>query len=78
VDAEDAARLLLARELTIEEKREFVDLRIEGWLRTLPDALSRELRPQWSQLRELDKDEFELDAIQRMIALEQLRGGKGA
>jgi aspartate aminotransferase len=78
VDAEDAARLLLARELTIEEKREFVDLRIEGWLRTLPDALSRELRPQWSQLRELGKDEFELDAIQRMIALEQLRGGRGA
>jgi len=36
VDAEDAARLLLARELTIEEKREFVDLRIEGWLRTCP------------------------------------------
>lgn len=78
VDAEDAARLLLARELTIEEKREFVDLRIEGWLRTLPDALSRELRVQWSQLRELGKDEFELDAIQRMIALEQLRGGRGA
>jgi N-succinyldiaminopimelate aminotransferase len=78
VDAEDAARLLLARELTIEEKREFVDLRIEGWLRTLPDTLSRELRPQWSALRELGKDEFELDAIQRMIALEQLRGGKGA
>jgi aspartate/methionine/tyrosine aminotransferase/phosphoenolpyruvate carboxylase len=78
VDAEDAARLLLARELTIEEKREFVDLRIEGWLRTLPDALSRELRPQWSLLRELGKDEFELDAIQRMIALEQLRGGRGA
>jgi len=78
VDAEDAARLLLARELTIEEKREFVDLRIEGWLRTLPDTLSRELRPQWSQLRELGKDEFELDAIQRMIALEQLRGSKGA
>jgi hypothetical protein len=78
VDAEDAARLLLARELTIEEKREFVDLRIEGWLRTLPDVLARELRPQWSQLRELGKDEFELDAIQRMIALEQLRGSRGA
>jgi N-succinyldiaminopimelate aminotransferase len=78
VDAEDAARLLLARELTIEEKREFVDLRIEGWLRTLPDPLARELRPQWAQLRELDKDEFELDAIQRMIALEQLRGCRGA
>jgi len=78
VDAEDAARLLLARELTIEEKREFVDLRIEGWLRTLPDPLSHELRPQWSQLRELGKDEFELDAIQRLIALEQLRGSRGA
>ena len=36
VDAEDATRLLLARELTIEEKREFVDLRIEGWLRAPP------------------------------------------
>ena len=35
VDAEDAPRLILARELTIEEKREFVDLRIEGWLRAL-------------------------------------------
>jgi len=78
VDAEDAARLLLARELTIEEKREFVDLRIEGWLRTLPDALSHELRPRWAQLRELDRAEFELDAIQRMIALEQLRGSRGA
>jgi aspartate/methionine/tyrosine aminotransferase/phosphoenolpyruvate carboxylase len=78
VDAEDAARLLLARELTLEEKREFVDLRIEGWLRTLPDTLARELRPQWSQLRELGSDDFELDAIQRMIALEQLRGSRGA
>ena len=66
------------RPLTLEEKREFVDLRIEGWLRTLPDALSRELRLQWSQLRELGKDEFELDAIQRLIALEQLRGSRGA
>jgi len=78
VDAEDAARLLLARELTLEEKREFVDLRIEGWLRTLPDVLAHELRPQWSQLRELGKDEFELDAIQRLIALEKLRGSRGA
>jgi len=78
VDAEDAARLLLARELTLEEKREFVDLRIEGWLRTLPDVLARELRPQWSQLREFGKDEFELDAIQRLIALERLRGSRGA
>jgi aspartate/methionine/tyrosine aminotransferase/phosphoenolpyruvate carboxylase len=78
VDAEDAARLLLARELTLEEKREFVDLRIEGWLRTLPDALSRELRPEWSRLRELGKDEITLDAIERLIALEQLRGSRGA
>ena len=78
VDAEEASRLLLARELTIEEKREFVDLRIEGWLRTLPDALGKELRHAWSRLRELGKDEFELDAIQRLIALEQLRGSVGA
>jgi hypothetical protein len=78
VDAEDAARLLLARELTLEEKREFVDLRIEGWLRTLPDALSRELRPEWSRLRELGKDEITLDAIERLIALERLRGSRGA
>jgi phosphoenolpyruvate carboxylase len=78
VDAEDAARLLLARELTLEEKREFVDLRIEGWLRTLPEGLARELRPQWSLLREFGKDEFELDAIQRLIALEKLRGSRGA
>ena len=78
VDAEDAPRLVLARELTIEEKREFVDLRIEGWLRGLPDTLTQELRREWSQLRELPKDEFELDAIQRLIALEQLRGSKGA
>jgi hypothetical protein len=78
VDAEDAPRLVLARELTIEEKREFVDLRIEGWLRGLPDTLTQELRREWSQLRELPKDEFELDAIQRLIALEQLRGAKGA
>jgi aspartate/methionine/tyrosine aminotransferase/phosphoenolpyruvate carboxylase len=78
VDAEDAPRLLLARELTIEEKREFVDLRIEGWLRSLPDALSAELRRGWSRLRELGKDEFTLDAIERLIALEKLRGSTGA
>lgn len=78
VDAEDATRLLLARELTIEEKREFVDLRIEGWLRSLPDALARELRREWSRLRELGKDELELDAIERLVALEKLRGSRGA
>jgi aspartate/methionine/tyrosine aminotransferase/phosphoenolpyruvate carboxylase len=78
VDAEDAPRLLLARELTLEEKREFVDLRIEGWLRTLPEALSRELRHEWSRLRELPRSEFELDAIRRLIDLEKLRGSRGA
>jgi hypothetical protein len=78
VDAEDASRLLLARELTLEEKREFVDLRIEGWLRTLSDTLAPELRSEWSRLRELGKDELTLDAIQRMIDLEKLRGSRGA
>jgi aspartate/methionine/tyrosine aminotransferase/phosphoenolpyruvate carboxylase len=78
VDAEEASRLLLARELTIEEKREFVDLRIEGWLRTLPDTLSHGLRKEWSRLRELGKDELTLDAIERLVALEKLRGSRGA
>ena len=78
VDAEEAPRLLLARELTIEEKREFVDLRIEGWLRTLADPLSRELRREWAPLRELGKDELTLRAIEQMIALEKLRGSRGA
>ncbi|HYU26419.1 MAG TPA: phosphoenolpyruvate carboxylase [Thermoanaerobaculia bacterium] len=77
-DLDDAARLLLARELTIEEKRELVDLRIEGWLRTLPEPLSRALRRQWSPLRELGKAELTLTAIEKMIALEHLRGGRGA
>jgi aspartate/methionine/tyrosine aminotransferase/phosphoenolpyruvate carboxylase len=78
VDAEDAARLLLARELTLEEKREFVDLRIEGWLRGLSDTLAPELRREWSRLRELSQDELTLDAIQRLIGLETLRGRVGA
>ncbi|HSD65162.1 MAG TPA: phosphoenolpyruvate carboxylase, partial [Vicinamibacteria bacterium] len=78
VDAEEASRLLLARELTLEEKREFVDLRIEGWLRTLADTLSAELRREWSRLRELGEDELTLDAIQRLVALEKLRGSQGA
>jgi hypothetical protein len=77
-DAEEATRLLLARELTIEEKREFVDLRIEGWLRTLPDPLARELRREWSVLRELDKAELTLRGIEQMISLEKLRGSRGA
>jgi aspartate/methionine/tyrosine aminotransferase/phosphoenolpyruvate carboxylase len=78
VDADEAGRLLLARELTIEEKREFVDLRIEGWLRALPDALSRELRRAWAPLRELDKDALTLRAIEQLILLEELRGSRGA
>jgi N-succinyldiaminopimelate aminotransferase len=78
VDVDEAARLLLARELTIEEKREFVDLRIEGWLRVLPDALSRELRRAWAPLRELDKDALTLRAIEQLIMLEELRGSRGA
>jgi hypothetical protein len=78
LDHDDAPRLLLARELTLDEKRECVDLRIEGWLRTLPEALSRELRAQWPALRELGRDELTLTAIEKMIELEELRGGRGA
>ena len=78
VDAEEASLLLLARELTIEEKREFVDLRIEGWLRALPDALGRELRREWSALRELSRAGLTLRGIEQMIALEKLRGSRGA
>ncbi len=78
VDAEEASRLLPARELTIEERREFVDLRIEGWLRPLPDALSRDLRTDWSRVRELGKDALTLEAIERLVALETLRGSRGA
>jgi hypothetical protein len=78
VDSEDATRLLLARELTLDEKREFVDLRIEGWLRTLPEALSRELRREWSHLRELPIADLTLRTIEQLVALEQLRGGWGA
>jgi len=52
--------------------------RIEGWLRTLADPLAAGLRREWSRLREPGKDELTLDAIQRLVALEALRGGKGA
>lgn len=78
IDHDDAPRLLLARELTLEEKRECVDLRIEGWLRTLPEPLSRDLRDQWSPLRELARAELTLTAIETMIALEEVRGSRGA
>ncbi len=77
-DAEEASLLLLARELTIEEKREFVDLRIEGWLRVLPDALTRELRREWSALRELGRADLAMRGIEQMISLEKLRGSLGA
>jgi len=78
VDADETARLLLARELTIEERREFVDLRIEGWLRALPDSFSRKLRRARSPLREFDKDALTLSASPQMIAVEELRGSRGA
>jgi hypothetical protein len=78
VDADDASRLLLTRELTIEEKREFIDLMVEGWLRTLGDRLARELRHEWATLRALGREELALRAIQEMIALEELRGSRGA
>ncbi len=78
IDSDDAPRLLLARELTIEEKREFVDLRIEGWLRTLPVPLSHELRRQWSPLRALGTAELTLAAMETLIANERLRGSRGA
>lgn len=78
LEAEDANRLLLARELTIEEKREFVDLAIDGWLRSLPVALSRSLRNEWSALRELDKSELTLRAIRQLIDNERVRGSRGA
>lgn len=77
-DADDAPRLLLARELTLEEKREFVDLRIEGWLRTLAEPLARELRARWAPLRELDPSALTLTAIEQMLELERLRGSVGA
>ena len=48
------------------------------WLRALPDALARDLRREWSRLRELGKDDLELDAIERLVALEKLRGSRGA
>ena len=48
------------------------------WLRTLPDGLSRELRREWATLRELGKAELTLRAIEQMVALEKLRGSRGA
>jgi len=44
----------------------------------LPDTLSREPRRAWVPLRELDRDALTLCAIEQMIALEQLRGSRGA
>jgi hypothetical protein len=78
IDAEEASRLLLARELTIEEKRELIDLMIEGWLRTVRDPLASGLRREWAPLRTLGKEELTLRAIEQLIALEQLRGSRGA
>jgi aspartate/methionine/tyrosine aminotransferase/phosphoenolpyruvate carboxylase len=78
LDVEDANRLLVSRELTIDEKRAFVDLSIDGWLRTLPDALSRELRSEWLVLRELEQADLTLRAIRQLIDNEKLRGSRGA
>jgi hypothetical protein len=64
--------------VTLEEKRELVDLRIEGWLRQLPRSLGQELRRAWHLHRELDKAELTLRAIEEMITLEKLRGSRGA
>jgi hypothetical protein len=60
--------------VALEEKREFVDLRIEGWLRTLAEPLARDLRRDWVPLRELAPADLTLTAIEKMIALERLRG----
>ncbi len=78
LEAEDATRLLLARELTIEEKREFVDLAIDGWLRTVSEESARALRREWSHLRELDKAVLTHRAIRQMIENEERRGSRGA
>jgi len=78
VDTECASRLLLTRELSIDEKREFIDLMIEGWLRTLENPLARELRHEWAGLRALGREELALRAIQELVALEELRGSRGA
>ena len=78
VDAESASRLLLTRELSIDEKREFIDLMIEGWLRTFDSPLARELRHEWAGLRALGREELALAAIQELVALEELRGSRGA
>jgi aspartate/methionine/tyrosine aminotransferase/phosphoenolpyruvate carboxylase len=78
VDSDDATRLLLTRELTLEEKREFVDLRIEGWLRSLQEPLSQELRREWASLRELPIADLTLRTIEQLVSLESLRGSQGA
>lgn len=78
LEVDDANRLLVARELTIDEKREFVDMAIESWLRSLPDALARTLRTEWTSLRELPKSELTLKAIEQLIQNEILRGSLGA
>ncbi|HEY3353372.1 MAG TPA: phosphoenolpyruvate carboxylase, partial [Polyangia bacterium] len=78
VDTDDAPRLLLAREMSIDEKREFVDLRIDGWLRTLAEPVARELRAAWLELRDLDRAGLTLRAIRQLVDLEELRGDVGA
>ena len=80
--AEDSERWDETKEHESQTTREEELLRqtssVAFWLRTLPDTLAPELRREWSRLRELSKDELTLDAIQRLIALETLRGSRGA
>lgn len=75
---DDAPRLLLARELTREEKRRCVDYRIDAWLRTLRHSLATVLRMEWAPVRKIGAAELTLTAIETMIGLERLRGSKGA
>ncbi len=78
IDHDDLPRLLLSRELTAQEKRQCVDARIERWLRTFRHAAANDLRRQWAALRVLPRPDLKLAAIETMIALEHLRGRRGA
>jgi len=79
--AEDSERWDETKEHESQTTREEELLRqtssVAFWLRTLPDTLAPELRREWSRLRELPKDDLTLDAIQRLVDLEKLRGSRG-
>ncbi len=76
--SDDAVRLLLSRELTRDEKRKCVEYRIDAWLRTLRQSLTTVLRREWASSRAAAPAGVTLEAIEAMIALERLRGGRGA